>query len=348
MYKKIVLLTFSSLCFLLFIEDLVRTIEIEPPITKHSFYLGNDKYLTFKPLPNSNHTFRSPSNEFDMEISYNSMGLRDIEHNLKKPINTYRILGIGDSFTMGFGAKFEDTFLYKLENMLNIHYNDYFDVEIIKSGFERYYTELERIFLQYYGIKYYPDLIIIGFVPNDIHDTFMGKESVTVKAGGYLLTRESNEIGNFGSWLYINLHSIRIVLAKYIKYKINSNYNFQWSEVYKVNGLYENEWQEVEKEILNIQSISSSINSDLILLHIPHLGPFYEGNDWYLSYPGNRLSEFSNKNGINFLDLYPTLYKESRENTLFWPIDSHPNSAGYKIIADELYNYITSNNLIVH
>lgn len=346
MHRKIILSILSLLVFIILIEIVIRVIKLSPNLTKQHLFLETDKHLPFKPKPNSEYHFRSLSNEFDVSISINSMSLRDIEHPINKPANTYRILGLGDSFTMGFGADFEQTYLYKLEKMLNARYLENPNIEIIKAGIGRYYTELERLLLEHYGQQYDPDLIILGFVPNDIHDTFMGKESVTVRADGYLLTREANEIGYIGSWLYLNSHCMRLVLSGYIKYIINKKYNFQWSEVYKENGLYEKQWQEVEQELLKIKSISSNINSKLLLLHIPHLGPFYEDSKWELSYPGTRLADFSNKNGIRFLDLYPALYSESRMETLYWPVDNHPNSKGYQLIANQLFNYISKHNLI--
>jgi len=57
--------------------------------------------------------------EFDYEIRTNSLGFRDIEHPLSKPPGELRIMAIGDSFTEGMGAKFEQTWLNQLGRTLN-------------------------------------------------------------------------------------------------------------------------------------------------------------------------------------------------------------------------------------
>lgn len=324
----------------------VRILNLAPRLIKHSLFLGKDPYLPFKPIPNTVHKFRSGSDEFDYEITYNSMGFRDVEHSFNKPDNTFRILGIGDSFTLGFGAKFEESYLFRLEKKLNAISDNKKNVEIIKAGIGRYYPELERIFLEHYGVKYEPDLIIVGFVPNDINDTFMGMETITVQADGYLLTREANEIGRIGSLLYINSHLMRLILDKYIKSKIDSKYEFEWGEIYKPNDLYELQWKQIENEFEKIVSIADSINSQVLFLHIPHMNPFFQDKDWDLSYPGKRLSAWSEQKDINFVDSYPILYKESQNKTLYWPIDGHCNSEGYKIISDILFEYIIENKFI--
>ncbi len=52
----------------------------------------------------------------------NSLGLRDVEHNLIKPKGTYRVLYIGDSFTEAWGVQFEKSYTQILTSMLNKTY----------------------------------------------------------------------------------------------------------------------------------------------------------------------------------------------------------------------------------
>ena len=62
------------------------------------------------------------------------MGFRDEEHTIEKAPNTFRILALGDSFTYGYGARYEDTYLVVLEKLLNQRRQTPANFEIIKMG----------------------------------------------------------------------------------------------------------------------------------------------------------------------------------------------------------------------
>jgi hypothetical protein len=79
----------------------------------------SDPYLPYKPKPSITHRGHSPTDEFDYVYAHNSFGFRDVEHTYEKPPGTFRIVGLGDSFTYGAGALFEDTYLARLEETLN-------------------------------------------------------------------------------------------------------------------------------------------------------------------------------------------------------------------------------------
>ena len=74
-----------------------------------------------------------------------------MEHAYAKDESVFRILGLGDSFTYGVGADFEQTYLYLLEKMFNERAGKHPSVEIIKAGIPRYYSEPELILLNEYG-----------------------------------------------------------------------------------------------------------------------------------------------------------------------------------------------------
>ena len=137
---------------------------------------------------------RNATDEFDYSYRHNSVGFRDVEHALSKPDGVFRILGLGDSFTYGAGAAFEETYLYRLEAMLDQRTGDHPTVEIIKAGISRFYPESERILFEQYGVHYSPDLVVIGFVPNDVIDACLGIDAVTVEGGRLVFWREGSPV----------------------------------------------------------------------------------------------------------------------------------------------------------
>jgi len=92
-----------------------------------------------------------------INININSKGLRDSEYSYEKPPGMHRILVIGDSTTEGTGVQKEEIYSEQLENMLSKNY------EVITVGVKAFGTAQELAFLKKEGLKYNPDLIIIGF-----------------------------------------------------------------------------------------------------------------------------------------------------------------------------------------
>jgi lysophospholipase L1-like esterase len=325
---------------LIAIEVSVRLLNLAPPITNADWNFVSDPYLPYKQRPFSIISGRSRSNEYDYEYQHNSEGFRDIDHTFEKPKNTFRILGIGDSFTYGQGVSFENTFLYILEKMLNEREKDSPKIEIIKAGIPRFFPEPERILLEQYGLKYSPDLILIGFVPNDVIDTFLGIDAVRVDEEGYLIPKEAKKIGKIGKWLYVQSHLCRIILRSYMSYKTKRR-EYKFPEIYKPEGYHERDWRKLESEFKKMIEIAKRAHVQIAFIHIP------QGlRDSSYSYPAMRLSEFFSELGIVFIDVLEAMKEASRDQTLYWVKDGHCNSAGYRVIAETVYSSLIKEGLV--
>jgi lysophospholipase L1-like esterase len=105
-------------------------------------------------------------------VRINSLGFRDTrEYSLDKRPGTFRILVFGDSVTFGHGATFETTYPYLLEQRLKEWRPDVL-WEVWNLGVPGYNTRQELTYLREVGPRYDPDLVVIGFYPND----FTGNE----------------------------------------------------------------------------------------------------------------------------------------------------------------------------
>jgi hypothetical protein len=97
----------------------------------------------------------------------NALGFRDSRnYSLEKARNTFRILVLGDSVTFGHGAPFETTYPYLLEQRLRSWRPDV-NWEVWNLGVPGYNTAQELAHLQEVGPLYRPDLVVVGFFPND-------------------------------------------------------------------------------------------------------------------------------------------------------------------------------------
>jgi lysophospholipase L1-like esterase len=106
-------------------------------------------------------------------VQINRLGFRDPrEYSLEKPPGTFRILVIGDSVTFGHGATFETTYPYLLERRLKA-WRPAVRWEVWNLGVPGYNTRQEATYLAEVGDRYRPDLVVVGFYPND----FSGNDS---------------------------------------------------------------------------------------------------------------------------------------------------------------------------
>jgi len=95
-------------------------------------------------------------------LSSNSRGLRGFsEHAYEKPPGTLRILTFGDSFTFGDEVSDNETWTYYLEKLLP-------GSEVINFGVHGYGHDQMLLYLQEEGIKYHPDIVILGFLSFDM------------------------------------------------------------------------------------------------------------------------------------------------------------------------------------
>lgn len=118
-----------------------------------------------------NYSGRIVTNEIDFKVKTNSNGLRDREFSYDKPKDTIRILVLGDSLTFGYGVKIEKTYPKLLEGKFRSKFLEK-KIEVINAGIPGWGTSQERDYLKIEGIKFNPDLILVGFYFNDVQETY--------------------------------------------------------------------------------------------------------------------------------------------------------------------------------
>lgn len=328
----LIYILFAGIGVFLGLEVLTRLLRIAPSVTPRYVVYENDSYLPFKPKPLMDMFWQNA--EFEGEYATNSLGLRDTEHVLAKPEGTFRILGLGDSFTFGVGAAFEETYLYRLEEMLNNRPEKHPEIEIIKAGIPRYFPAAERLFLEHYGLDFEPDLILVGFVPNDIGDTHVGLGGIRATPNGYLYQSiGEGKFGNMDGWLYVNSHVFRIVIRKYAALT-RAN---QMSAAERLEMK-----QEIETEYVKMEELADQIGARIVLAHIPQRGPWDQDAhsiaDW--------MAGWSDSRDVPFIDTLPAMEAASRDQQLYWEQDGHCTPAGYEVIANTIFSYLVDNHLV--
>lgn len=107
-------------------------------------------------------------------VQINSQGLRDREHSLAKPPNTFRIAVLGDSFSEALQVPVDQTYWSILERQLqNCSSLKGRKVEVINFGVTNYGTTQQLITLRNKVWAYSPDLVLLQvFTGNDITDNY--------------------------------------------------------------------------------------------------------------------------------------------------------------------------------
>src|SRR4030095_1666555 len=98
----------------------------------------------------------------------NSYGLADQDYSLQKPPGTYRVVVLGDSYTMPAGVKQADAWHTSLENYFNRNSLGR-TYEFINFGVSGYNLAQYIATLEYRALKFSPDHVIVGVcLGNDI------------------------------------------------------------------------------------------------------------------------------------------------------------------------------------
>ncbi len=95
----------------------------------------------------------------------NSRRMRDVEHSLEKPEGTWRLLVLGDSFSVADGVPREAAYHQRLLEVLQEQWPSR-KVEVINTSVQAYST-LDQWQILQRGIGYEPDMVLVGLYLND-------------------------------------------------------------------------------------------------------------------------------------------------------------------------------------
>jgi len=95
-------------------------------------------------------------------VNSNSRGLRGAsEYSQEKPEGITRIVVLGDSFTFGEEVGDRETFSFHLQQLIP-------NSEVLNLGIHGYGHDQMLLYLKEEGVRYRPDLVLLGFMPDDM------------------------------------------------------------------------------------------------------------------------------------------------------------------------------------
>ncbi len=266
-------------------------------------------------------------------VILNDEGMRDRDFTITKPTNTMRIAVLGDSFSFGSGIKNVNlTYPKLLESELN-DLNSINNYEVLNFGIQGRNTEDEIKILEEKVLKYSPDLLILGYVFNDI-------ENVDKSVSEY---KFMPVIPYFGIW-------IRNVLYSYMYTELKFNYILDTLGLKKnvVKATLDQYNSEINKEYNNelfkkLRGIAEKNDIRVVVVIFPGLIDF---NNYPYNGVHEYLTETSSNNGFYVIDLFDTYKSHSPESLQVNEYDSHPNELGHRLAAEKILEKLIQGRII--
>jgi lysophospholipase L1-like esterase len=268
-------------------------------------------------------------------VSYNSLGSRDYEHQIKKEKGVFRILILGDSMIFGTWInKLEDTITAKLEKKLNQNL-DSTRFEVMNLAVGGHNTGDQIYKLTRFGMKYQPDLVILGFFHNDlphIEDNF----NKHYLAWGPEWFSKLN--GLFG---YIEKRSM---LFKFVRHRvvngvIKAGLKNSYPDYLSFN--YTTRAWDISKIYLDIlYKISQAKRFHLLIGNIPFINSLSD-NSYSLIEANNKFNKYCAERKISCIDFYEEGFKSKKTSDLIArPGDFHFNEVGTELVASAVARFL--------
>lgn len=286
------------------------------------------KYATSLKADNKNsdlshhHRKNSQAHLMGVDMVINSQGLRDKEYLVNKPPNTYRIMVLGDSITLGWGVEQKDCYAKQLEELLSKNFSPKtsFKYEVINTGVGNYNTVQELTYFKEDGYRFNPDMVILAFFINDA-------EPVPKKSKNFFLNHS-----HFAVYFWSKINIIRSLFYPQKNYYID-----YYRDLYNDSNLG---WIRCKDALIELNNYCVKDKKKFLIVFIPELHDLaepYKFKDIY-----NKVADFLKSQEIGYLDLYPSF--KNKDGRRLWVSyeDAHPNKTGHKIIADSIYKYLNA------
>jgi lysophospholipase L1-like esterase len=336
---NILLLIITLFALLLLAEGITRI--VMPNSVKLRLMHQPDKKLGYRLVPQfeMDHQTR----EFRSHIKINSEGLRDHEYPAVKDAKTFRILAIGDSFTLGLGVNSEESYPKVLETMLN---GDSVNAgskkyEVINAGVDGYGTDQEYLYLQELLQRYKPDMVIVGLYSNDVDDVIKGIPLALFK------TKSKNHF-----YFLSYLRGLEILFYQTFKKDVNKELFAIYQD--PPSAEFAHALQLTKQYLVRIRDLAQSTEAKTLIVIIPSCFEISK-SEWEKKGLGHAYTDgFFNNNMKKFSDIFtefgktekiPTLpllpdFRSSKNSQLYFRVDPHWTKDGHRLAAGSIYNFI--------
>jgi lysophospholipase L1-like esterase len=248
-----------------------------------------------------------------VDFATNSRGWRDREFTLERPAGVMRIVMLGDSFTTGWGAPYDNIFSKQVERL---YAEQGIKAEAINTGVGNWNTvqEVEYFFTEM--TPYNPDIVVLNFTVNDA-------EPVPHEKPPSLLLR--------------HCYSCVYIAGRLDTLMRQMSSDPDWASYYL--GLFGDGttpgWLDAKASIKKLADYCRQHGIKLLIVNHPEL---HDVQNYRLQPITEFLRSAAKENDVPFVDLLP--YLQHEESSALWvtPPDPHPNSLAHKLMAQGIFD----------
>jgi hypothetical protein len=264
--------------------------------------------------------------EFDYEKKTNSLGFRDIEHPISRPAGELRLIAVGDSFTEGWGARFEHTWLNELHAILNAEQGES-PIGLMCGGtagndpFYNYRMLVDRL------LVYRPDFVLLVVNNSDVMDVILRGGMERFQADGTVKGVTPPKT----PWLYESSH-----LARFIHFEL-FDYTHLLITKSERDSKAEQAMDQLNALLSQYDKLLKSQGIDFTLVLAPHHNELRKNRYDRL----DAMKDYALQHQIDVIDTKPYLYQkiEANESTvedMYWRVDMHFTELGYRYFAEAI------------
>jgi hypothetical protein len=289
----------------------------------------------------------------DYDFKLNSQGFKDVEFTAKRE-HIYRVLGIGDSFAYSV-VPYKSNYLTLLESQLR---QQGLNVEILNMGIPGIGPREYLAVFGREGLELNPDMALLSFF---IGNDFIDSELIPYKRQlysvasliHYLVNIKSQYQGKGGFSYGIKFYCDTCPAFNQETYL---QIEYQRSFIYiKGEKHFIQLFDEALFYLVQIHDICQKKGVALVVIIIPdelqinptleteikiRFYPHLTADGWDITLPNDMLTSKLKSLGIDYLDLYPYFERESKQQQLYRPRDSHWNIAGNQLAANVIQDYL--------
>lgn len=339
---NLAVLAVSSAVFLLLAEALVRRVAPQSPSGNPRQSQPRDFYaphpvLGFTMNPGFHGRFELP--EFDTEVRFSSIGLRDREYGPKPP-GASRLLVLGDSYTFGWGVEEGERFADRLERKLDEAFPHRW--EVVKAGTNAYATTHERAWMNEYGWALDPDLVVLEFcMGNDFADNRGVEYRVE---DGYLTAVSAGPAGGGGLKAFLRRRSHLYLFARnLVKQPGIRRAERKRAEIEAFNALVDGGAAATAEALAGLAADAGEHGVPLVVAVVPMLHQVTDAlgiDPALIEHPNRLIREIAAAAGLPVIDLLPVFRRRAAEGgpPLYFRRDPHWTREGHRVAGEALFD----------
>lgn len=328
---------------------------------------------TLRHIPSFVYRYSRPG--FSNLVSFNSLGLRGPEVAAGKRPGVPRVLFLGDSFVEGKQVADDEVLTAVLSRLAA---RDGRPLEVINAGVAGYGTTDELLLWEQLGRSLRPDLVIVGFYPNDVRNNL--ERRWFVLRDGAIVPGHAPHLPKV-RWIYdlrklLASHSHLWMLLKAGKTAWHEREEEALREEEEVKegvplqpSLLETEdvfaiepsaeiargWRLTEALLTELKRRVDSTGARFVLAVFPSR---YQVDDalwrthaaasgldpgrYDMEIPDRRLAAWAASTGTTIVDLLPDFRSRNTDNSFYFSIDAHWNPAGQELAGEVIYRRLRS------